>query len=196
MCSLQKETVKEVPIEKLSVEQLNYVGQQIEKEIKNYSQYYSSLRAVNNKYLDNKEYIKQLKDYKDKEILVTIDKAIDSSPELRSKKELINDFINDVNSIEDVITEWNKYVSEQREKELNQMIKDERLKPDETRKFIETSFRYGEVRTAGTDINRIMPAMSRFGGGNRTERKQTIIDKLIKFFEKYFGIGDSPRFTE
>ena len=74
--SLQKETVREVPIEKLSIEQLNYVGQQIEKEIKNYSQYYSSLRAVNNKYLDNKEYIKQLKDYKDKEILVPMTSSL------------------------------------------------------------------------------------------------------------------------
>ena len=74
--SLQKEPVKEVPIEKLSVAQLNYVGQQIEKEIKNYSQYYSSLRAVNNKYLDNKEYIKQLKEYKDKEILVPMTSSL------------------------------------------------------------------------------------------------------------------------
>ena len=74
--SLQKETVKEIPIEKLSIEQLNYVGQQIEKEIKNYSQYYSSLRAVNNKYLDNKEYIKQLKEYKDKEILVPMTSSL------------------------------------------------------------------------------------------------------------------------
>ena len=74
--SLQREPVKEVPIEKLSVEQLNYVGQQIEKEIKNYSQYYSSLRAVNNKYLDNKEYIKQLKEYKDKEILVPMTSSL------------------------------------------------------------------------------------------------------------------------
>ena len=73
---LQKETVKEIPIEKLSIEQLNYVGQQIEKEIKNYSQYYSSLRAVNNKYLDNKEYIKQLKEYKDKEILVPMTSSL------------------------------------------------------------------------------------------------------------------------
>ena len=31
--------------------------------------------------------------------------------------------------------------------------------------------------------------MRRFGGGNRTERKQNIIDKVLKFFEKYFGIG-------
>ncbi len=74
--SLQKEAVREVPIEKLTIEQLNYVGQQIEKEIKNYSQYYSSLRAVNNKYLDNKEYIKQLKEYKDKEILVPMTSSL------------------------------------------------------------------------------------------------------------------------
>ena len=73
---LQKETVREVPIEKLSLEQLDYVGRQIEKEIKNYSQYYSSLRAVNNKYLDNKEYIKQLKEYKDKEILVPMTSSL------------------------------------------------------------------------------------------------------------------------
>ena len=74
--SLTKETVKEVPIEKLSIEQLNYVGQQIEKDIKNYSQYYSSLRAVNNKYLDNKEYIKMLKEFKDKEILVPMTSSL------------------------------------------------------------------------------------------------------------------------
>ena len=76
MSSLLKETMREVPIEKLSLEQLNYVGQQIEKEIKNYSQYYSSLRAVSNKYLDNKEYIKQLKEYKEKEILVPMTSSL------------------------------------------------------------------------------------------------------------------------
>ena len=76
MSSLQKETVREVPIEKLSIEQLNYVGQQIEQEIKQYSQYYSSLRKVSNKYLDNKEYIKQLKDYKEKEILVPMTSSL------------------------------------------------------------------------------------------------------------------------
>ena len=74
--SLAKEQVREIPIEKLSIDQLNYVGQQIEKDIKHYSQYYSSLRAVSNKYLDNKEYIKQLKEYKDKEILVPMTSSL------------------------------------------------------------------------------------------------------------------------
>ena len=30
--------------------------------------------------------------------------------------------------------------------------------------------------------------MSRFGGGNRTEKKKTVIEKIKAFFEKYFGL--------
>lgn len=131
----------------------------------------------------------------DKEILTTIRKAVEASPELRSKKKLIEAFIADVNTIEDVITEWNSYVSKQREEELNQIIKEERLNPEETRKFLENTFRYGEVKTVGTDIGKIMPPMSRFGGGNRTKKKQTIIEKIQRFFDKYFGIGETPKFT-
>ena len=67
---------KVVPIDKLSLEQLNYVGKQVEKEIDSYSKYYSSLRAINNKFLDNKEYIKQLKESQDKEILVPITSSL------------------------------------------------------------------------------------------------------------------------
>ena len=131
----------------------------------------------------------------DKKILVSIRKAIDASPELRSKKKLIEAFITDVNTIEDIITEWNNYVAEQREKELNQIIKEESLNSAETRKYLENIFRYGEVKTVGTDINKIMPPMSRFGGGNRTEKKQIIIAKIQRFFDKYFGIGEAPKFT-
>ena len=74
------------------------------------------------------------------------------------------------------------------------IIKDEKLKPEETRKFLENSFREGEVKTVGTDIDTIMPPVSRFGGGNRAKKKQTVIDKLKTFFEKYFGIGGPVKF--
>ena len=127
---------------------------------------------------------------KDKEILIDIRKAVSSSPDLRSKKKLIEDFIANLNKIEDVITDWNNFVSEQREKDLKQLVKEERLNPAETRKFLENAFHYGEVKTFGTDINKIMPPVSRFGGGNRTKNKQNIIEKLKIFFEKYFGIGE------
>ena len=127
----------------------------------------------------------------DKEILVTIRKAVDASPELRSKKKLIENFIAGVNDVEDVMDEWNTYVSKQREADLQQLIQEEKLKPEETRRFLETSFREGEVKTIGTDIDKLMPPVSRFGGGKRAKKKMTIIEKLKAFFEKYFGIGTS-----
>ena len=132
----------------------------------------------------------------DKEVLISIRKAVDASPELRSKKELIEAFIAGVNEVEDVMNEWNTFVAEQREKELMQIIKEERLKPDETRRFLSMTFREGEVKTVGTDIDKILPPMSRFGGGNRAQKKQGIIDRLKAFFQKYFGIGRSPQFVE
>ena len=125
----------------------------------------------------------------DKEVLITIRKAIDASPELRSKKALIENFIDGINDVDDVMVEWRTYVAAEKERELTAIIEEEKLKPEETRKFIENAFRDGSVKTTGTDIDKIMPPVSRFGGGNREEKKQGIITKLLKFFERFFGIG-------
>ena len=125
----------------------------------------------------------------DKEILITIKKAVDASPELRSKKQLIETFIAGINEFDDIINEWNDYIDRQRETDLKQIITEEKLKPEETRKFLENAFRESAVKTVGTDIDKLMPPVSRFGGGNRAQKKQTIIEKLKAFFEKYFGIG-------
>lgn len=124
----------------------------------------------------------------DAEILVSIQKAVDSSPELRSKKQLINSFIAGINDVDDVLNEWNDFVSTEREKELTALIQEEHLKEPETRKFLENAFRDGEIKTTGTDIDSLMPPVSRFGGG-RAQKKQGVIDKLKAFFEKFFGIG-------
>lgn len=132
----------------------------------------------------------------DKEVLITINKAIDASPELRSKKQLIETFIAGINDVDDVMNEWRSYVVEQRDHDLNAIITEERLKPEDTRKFMENAFRDGEIKTAGTDIDKLMPPISRFGGGNRAKKKQGVIEKLKGFFEKYFGIGGSSSFTE
>ncbi len=132
----------------------------------------------------------------DKEVLITINKAIDASPELRSKKQLIETFIAGINDVDDVMNEWHSYVVEQRNQDLNSIITEEKLKPEDTRKFMENAFRDGEIKTAGTDIDKLMPPISRFGGGNRAKKKQGVIEKLKGFFEKYFGIGGSSSFTE
>lgn len=126
---------------------------------------------------------------KNQEIRSSIDKAIRASMSLRSKKDLIDGFINKINADTDVMTDWAKFVKEQKESDLKDLIKDENLKESETRKFIDSSFRDGQVKTIGTDIEKILPPMGRFNGGNRNERKQAIIEKLLKFFDKYFGLG-------
>lgn len=128
----------------------------------------------------------------DKEILVTIQKAVDASPELRSKKQLIETFIAGINDVDDVMAEWHGFVTVEREKELTKIIQEEKLKEPETRKFLENAFRDGEIKTTGTDIDKLMPPVSRFGGGGaRAKKKQTVIDKLKGFFERFFGIGEA-----
>ncbi len=125
---------------------------------------------------------------KDKEILADISKAVSASIQLRSKKELIDGFIARVNVDSNIDEDWKTFVKEQKESDISTLISDESLKDEEARRFIENAFRDGLLRTTGTDIDKIMPAVSRFGGGNRIAKKQGVIKKLQVLFEKYFGI--------
>lgn len=132
---------------------------------------------------------------KDKEILVAIDKAIKSSLQLRSKKELIEEFIDSVNVNTNINDNWQKFVTEQCNAELQKLISEENLKPEPAKKFVENSFRDGVLKTIGTDIDKILPPISRFsGGGNRKKKKQNVIEKLKVFFEKYFDIINPSKF--
>lgn len=132
----------------------------------------------------------------DAQILVDIRKAIGGSIELRSKKQLIEDFIAQINTSTDIQKDWQGYIAKKREAELSAIIAEQKLKPEETKAFMENAFRDGTLRTTGTDIDRILPPVSRFGGGtsggkavgNRSEVKKTVIDRLRGFFEKYFGV--------
>jgi type I restriction enzyme R subunit len=124
---------------------------------------------------------------KDKTILTTIDKAINSSIKLRSKKELIERFVEQVNVSTKVDEDWRKFLQERKEADISAIIEEEKLKPEETRRFIDNAFRDGMLKTTGTAIDKIMPPVSRFGGG-RAAKKQGIIEKLMIFFEKYLGL--------
>jgi type I restriction enzyme R subunit len=124
----------------------------------------------------------------DKTLLENIYREVNSSVQLRSKKELIEEFINRVNISTQVDEAWQAFISESVERDLAALIADENLKDSETRKFIKYAFRDGAIKTTGTDIDKILPPMPRFGGGNRQEKKQSVIAKLLIFFEKYFGV--------
>ncbi len=127
---------------------------------------------------------------KDKEILITIEKAVSSSMNLRSKIKLIQDFLQTVNAETEVDGEWRKFIDEQREQELMLIIREEKLKNEETHKLIQNAFRDGILKTTGTDIDVILPAVSRFGSGGitRAEKKKNVIDRLMAYFEKYLEL--------
>ncbi len=124
-----------------------------------------------------------------KTILANINKSIDASVELRSKKELIEGFVTQMTVKTDVDKDWKEFVKKQKEQDLELIIDEEKLEPEEAKKFIANSFRDGNIKTTGTDLDMILPPISRFSGGaNRTVKKQTVIEKLKIFFEKYFGL--------
>lgn len=105
---------------------------------------------------------------------------------MRSKKTLVENFISGINDMDDVMLEWQRYIVTQRDKDLRTIIEETKLKPDETRKFIENCFREGEVKVTGTDIDKMLPSVSRFGGGGvRAKKKKNAIDKFMVYFEKY-----------
>ncbi len=125
----------------------------------------------------------------DKTIFADINKSIDASVELRSKKALIEGFIAQISVKTNVDKDWGEFVKKQKDEDLKLLIEAEKLKPEEAKKFIANSFRDGEIKTTGTDIDKILPPISRFSGEiNRTVKKQTVIEKLKAFFDKYFGL--------
>ena len=132
-------------------------------------------------------------------IIAKIQKAIGSSPELRDKKDLIMKFIERMTpkpgekpkEETDINDEWNDYIERQRDAELQAIIREEGLREKETRKFVAQSFADGYVTTTGIAITKVLPPMPIFGGGaaNREKKKQTVLNKLTDFFNKFFGIS-------
>jgi len=127
---------------------------------------------------------------KNRELLVDINKAIDSSVELRNKKDLINQFIESLDIHSDIDDDWQKFVEGKKIEELEEIIKSENLDHDATYVFIKNAFRNGSVATTGTAITNILPPVSRFSQtGERTKKRESVIDKLTGFFERFFNIS-------
>lgn len=127
---------------------------------------------------------------KDKEIVISIGKAIDSSVELRNKKELIEQFIESLTPTTNVDDDWHSFVDAKKLEELETIITDENLDKDETYKFINNAFRDGFVQNTGTAISKVLPPVSRFTPtGDRTKKRDTVLEKLGAFFNKFWDIS-------
>jgi type I restriction enzyme R subunit len=122
---------------------------------------------------------------KDKEI--EIRKAIESSPSLRNKKDLILSFIDSLTVDASVTDEWRKYIENKKEEELDKIITEDELDEEKTKAFMQEAFKNGEIRETGTSIVKILPPISMFVG-SRSKIKNTVIAKLKDFFDRFFGL--------
>ncbi|EFQ24673.1 type I site-specific deoxyribonuclease, HsdR family [Aminomonas paucivorans DSM 12260] len=125
----------------------------------------------------------------DKEIRIAIHGAVDASPSLRNKKDLIEQFVDALSAKAKVDEEWIAFISARKAQELDRIIAEEGLRADETRAFVEAAFRDGEISVTGTAITKILPPLSRFDkNGSHGLKKQRVLEKLGAFFERFFGL--------
>ena len=125
-----------------------------------------------------------------KEIRAEISRAVDASPTLRDKKDLIETFVDTISLTDPVDEEWQRFIATKREQELHVIIDEEHLKAEQTEQFLNNAFRDGTLQTSGTAITTILPPTSRFtAGGGHAEKKQRVIDKLTAFFKRFTGLG-------
>lgn len=126
----------------------------------------------------------------DRELRAEISRAVDASSSLRNQRDLIEDFVERVTVNGSIDDEWQAFIAVRREAELEAIIPDENLRADRTREFVDTAFRDRAIRTSGTAITKVLPPASRFNAdGGHGEKKQRVIEKLGKYFERFFGLS-------
>ena len=126
----------------------------------------------------------------DREIRATIERAINASPGLRNKKDLIEQFVDSVSTNAKVDAEWGAFIATKKAEELDQIIAEENLNTDETKVFVDNAFRDGAIPITGTAITKVLPPVSRFKENNsHAVKKQIVLDKLSAFFERYFDLA-------
>ena len=129
----------------------------------------------------------------DRELLISIEKAISSSPDLRNKKELIMQFIDNLDGMDvdiDINETFNEFITGKKKEELDKLIEEERLDKDKTYNFIRKSFEGGQVETLGNDISELLPPVSLFAKENNKKTiRERVTNKILDFFERFFGIS-------
>jgi type I restriction enzyme R subunit len=133
--------------------------------------------------------LQKTKGDKNKELRSKIDKTINSSFVLRSKKDLIIEFIDSINNQSNVEELWKEFIEEQKRKELDSLIIEDNLDPEATKVFMEKSISQGELKTSGTAISKLLPARDIFSPNYEYGiLKAIVIDKLQKFFERFSNL--------
>lgn len=128
---------------------------------------------------------------RDKVIVADIERAIGSAPALRNKRELVHAFIDSLESSDNVLDDWKRYVAEAKESELCAIIADESLDEAATRALVERAFAEGGIPEVGTEVTALMKRKpSRFAPESAyAALKQQVVERLRAFFERFAGLG-------
>ena len=124
---------------------------------------------------------------KDGEIIVKLNKVVDSTVELRNKKELITQFISQLTPQSNVDDDWNTFVNEKKREELDKIISEERLKAEETCTFMSNAFRNGYIESSGMAFTQLLPRMSLFDKSRSTKREK-VLERLTDYFDRFYDI--------
>ena len=147
----------------------------------------------------NLDYILELifesnKKIRDKVALVDdMRRVIRSSLQSRSKEGLIVDFINhtDLDKIEDkasVMDSFYTFAQIEQQREVQELIQDENLNEDATKRYIMASLKREFASENGTELNAILPKMSPLNPQYLT-KKQNVFQKISILVEKFKGVG-------
>ncbi len=146
----------------------------------------------------NVSYILQLlgeiKDEKDEEKVKkqkeNISNILSNNPNLRSKRELIEQFINEnllqIRSSEDIEEEFEKFWDEQKQKAFEKLCKEENLKNDEVKKVVDT-YIYEQRKPLANDVAKTFK--ENYTYLKRKKIVQRVLDKIVEFVDKFFEGG-------
>ncbi|MGB7421103.1 MAG: hypothetical protein WA917_04450 [Comamonas sp.] len=123
-------------------------------------------------------------------IRASIERAINASPSLRNKKDLIEAFVDSVSPKARVDEQWLAFIAQRKIEELERIIAEENLHPEAARRFMDDAFRDGGIASTGTAITQVLPPTSRFGktADSHTENKRRVLQRLAEYWERFAGL--------
>ena len=147
----------------------------------------------------NLDYILELifehnKKAKDKSALIDeIRRVIRASIGQRAKESLVVDFINatELDKIQEkpnILDAFYAYAGEKQRAEAVELITEENLNEEATKRYIATSLKREYASENGTELNALLPKMSPLNPQYLT-KKQSVFQKISAFVEKFKGIG-------
>lgn len=116
-----------------------------------------------------------------------ISNILNNNPQLRSKRELIERFINEnlanIKNSDDIEQEFEKFWDEEKEKAFNELCEEENLQSDKVKQVIDT-YIYDERKPLANDIALTLKVKPKL-----LERKKIVprvLEKIVDFVDKFF----------